>query len=136
VSYHRVSPVPSNAPDTPGLRNRGGIIDSVLGPIITLVALEERSLQTQPADHETWPQLRLDISAVRKGLSQGLMAVNGQAGLLQLELHRGRLSPADLKRVVDSVKLLSGRALSQGCFHVRLPKTGRLDAILNFSSFL
>jgi hypothetical protein len=76
-------------------------------------------LHTRPSASDAWAELTSNTSAVRKGFAQGLAAVIGQAGLLELELSRGRLSPADLKKVMESVKLLCGRAVGQGSFQVR-----------------
>ena len=72
-----------------------------------MLKLQDRVLATSnPAD---WDELAKETREGRLELTKGMQEIEGQVKLLQLEVTRGRTSAADLARVFDKLKELSGR---------------------------
>lgn len=85
-----------------------------------MLKLQDRVLATSnPAD---WAELAKETREGRLELTKGMQEIEGQVKLLQLEVTRGRTSAADLSRVFDKLKELSGRLYGLTTFVVSHPE--------------
>ncbi|WWD17770.1 hypothetical protein CI109_102211 [Kwoniella shandongensis] len=82
----------------------------MLGPITKIVKLQEEVLNTSPGDKERWSALATKAYALRHGQIAATTALEGQTGLLQLEITRGQIGPRDLTKIFNKVKDLGIRA--------------------------
>jgi hypothetical protein len=89
-----------------------------LEPIIGILKLQEEVVNTPPGDIETWSELSRKAVKLRAGHVAGVMGLDAQAGLLQLEISRGRLGPGDLGMMFKKSKDLGARAYGLASFAV------------------
>lgn len=95
-----------------------GMIKTDLGPILSLLKLQEEILDANPEEREVWTELAEKAYDLRKAHVGGIAAIEGQTPLLQLEVTRGRMGPKDLVRVFEKSKELGARAYGLGSFVV------------------
>ncbi|KAK8866031.1 hypothetical protein IAR55_001182 [Kwoniella newhampshirensis] len=81
----------------------------MLGSITQLVKLQAEVLSTSPEDKEKWTQVATKAYALRHGHISAVTALEGQTGLLQLEITRGQIGPRNLQRIFNKIKDLGAR---------------------------
>ena len=91
-----------------------------LGPIKAQLELQDEVLAITPDEEEQWTGLAQRANALRGKTVQGLGGIQGQIGLIQLEVSRGRTGPDDLHNIFEKVKELGTRAYGLDSFVVRL----------------
>lgn len=95
-----------------------GTVKSSLGPTLSILSLQDEVLRTSPTDHEKWGELAKKAQGLRSAIVGGMTGLEGQLGMLQLEITRSRMGAGDLTRVFAKVKALGGRAFGLSSFLV------------------
>ncbi|WWC66524.1 uncharacterized protein I206_100427 [Kwoniella pini CBS 10737] len=101
------------------------IATKVLGPIIQLLKLQDQVVTTSPKDFDKWHDLATQSYALRAGHIAGTTALEGQLGLLQLEITRGQIGPGDLQKLFGKVKNLGMRAYGLASFGMVVDEQNR-----------
>jgi hypothetical protein len=74
---------------------------------------------TPPSDQEKWTELADKARGLRAGHVKGVMGLQPQVGMLQLEISRGWVGPGDLGKLFEKAKDLGARAYGLASFVVR-----------------
>lgn len=83
------------------------MIEKPLAQQLAMLKLQDRVLAT--SDPFEWEVLAAEARAGRLATTGGMMELDGQVKLLQLEVTRGRTSAGDLTRLFGKLKELGGR---------------------------
>ncbi|OXM76143.1 hypothetical protein C364_06247 [Cryptococcus neoformans Bt63] len=81
---------------------------TILTPAISLLTLLEEALETSPSDTEAWGKVAEKGYETREKLVGAVTVLEGQTGMLQLEITRGQIGPKDLEKVFAKLKVLCG----------------------------
>ncbi|KAL7424784.1 hypothetical protein Q5752_000468 [Cryptotrichosporon argae] len=88
----------------------GTLTAKVLAPTLQMLELQAAVLSANPADKEAWTALADKAFALREMTAAAVGGIMGQKKMLQLEITRGRLGPAEVGDVIDRAKDLAARA--------------------------
>lgn len=86
------------------------LIKTNLAPIKSILKLQDEVVSTKPSDHEEVGKLAGKARGLRMAHVQGVNAVEGQIGLLQLEVTRGQIGAGDLAKIFEKAKELGSRS--------------------------
>ena len=89
-----------------------------LKPIQGLLKLQDDVLATVPSDHKKWAELAEKGYALRSAHAKGVNALQGQIGMLQLEMSRGQIGPGDLTKIFNKAKELGTKGYGLASFLV------------------
>ncbi|KIR70920.1 hypothetical protein I310_05332 [Cryptococcus deuterogattii CA1014] len=81
---------------------------TILTPAISLLAILDEVLETSPSDAEAWGKVSEKGFETRDKLVAAVTALEGQTGMLQLEITRGQIGPKDLEKVIAKLKAMCG----------------------------
>lgn len=95
-----------------------GYVKGFLQPGNGIIALQGQVLQTDPTDPKAWAELAEKVKQLRTVASETLVALDGQLGMLELEVSRGRISARDLKTLMGKSRTLIGRMVGVSSFQV------------------
>lgn len=102
----------------------GALVTTQLGPIQALIKMQDNALATDPKDIDGWHKLSVDTHTHRRDFVRANGGIEAQAGTLQLEVTRGRISAGQLAQLIAKTKDLAGAAFGVGSFIVsRLAST-------------
>ncbi|ADV25553.1 Conserved hypothetical protein [Cryptococcus gattii WM276] len=79
---------------------------TILTPAISLLAILDEALETSPSDAEAWGKVSEKGFETRDKLVAAVAALEGQTGMLQLEITRGQIGPKDLEKVIAKLKAM------------------------------
>ena len=96
------------------------LVKTNLKPAIGLLALQDEVLVTLPSETERWTELAKKAYGLRMEHIKGVSGLEGQIGLLQLEISRGQIGPDDLAKTFAKAKELGARAYNLASFVVSL----------------
>jgi hypothetical protein len=102
-----------------------GYIKGFLTPGNGVIALQTQVLQTDPTDPKAWEERAEKVKELRTAASETLVGLNGQMGMLELEVSRGRISAKDLKTLLVKSRALIGRMVGVSSFQVRVSQSCR-----------
>lgn len=94
------------------------LVGKGLPPIQGLLSMQDQVLKTKPSDHEAWGTLAHKAGALRAGFAASSAALDSLSKMLQLEVTRGRISAAQLGKLVKVTRELGMRAFGLGSFVV------------------
>lgn len=94
------------------------LIKTNLKPALDLLTLQDEILHTVPSSHDAWTELAAKAYELRSEHVIGVTALEGQVGLLQLEITRGQVGPGDLAKVFKKAKELGARSYGLASFVV------------------
>lgn len=83
-----------------------------------IMELQESVLKANPDDEAEWAGYTAKLHELRGIASATLIEISGQAGLMELEITRGRTSAGDLKSLINKSKALLGRLMGVASFQV------------------
>jgi hypothetical protein len=101
------------------------LIKTNLRPIQSILSLQDEVVETKTADEEKISELAGKAKGLRLKHVQGVNAVEGQMGLLQLEVTRGQIGAADLNKIFEKAKELGSRSYGLASFVVRCHEVQR-----------
>ena len=94
---------------------------TILTPAISLLAILDEVLETSPSDAEAWGKVSEKGFETRDKLVAAVTALEGQTGMLQLEITRGQIGPKDLEKVIAKLKAMCGTLYGVTSFAVSHP---------------
>lgn len=101
----------------------GKTIKTCFKPSLAQLRLQDDILSAKSGDHNRWSDLASQAHTFRSTQMGGITGLQGQIKLLELEISRGRMGPADLANVFEKSKELSVRAYTLSCMLVSVPWT-------------
>jgi hypothetical protein len=97
-------------------------VKGFLRPGNSLIELQAKVLATDPSDVAAWSELTSQANQLRTAAAETLVALQGQIGLLEMEVSRGRLGAKDLKALIVKSRGLLGRMLGLVSFQIIVTK--------------
>ncbi|WVQ77075.1 hypothetical protein IAR50_006758 [Cryptococcus sp. DSM 104548] len=100
---------------------------TIISPCIDLLDLHEQVLHIPPSDESKWAGLADKTYAIRDKHVAAITALQGQIGMLQLEITRGQIGPTDTERIFNKSKDLGARLYSITSFVLLIQEQRRSD---------
>ncbi|WVR05967.1 hypothetical protein IAU60_002995 [Kwoniella sp. DSM 27419] len=93
-----------------------GVVKQLLTPTIQLFKLQDEVVNTPPSDREKWTELAKKSYGLKAKHIAAVMGLEGQTAMLNLEITRGQIGPADLVKIFNKCKDLGARGYALSTF--------------------
>ena len=94
------------------------LVKTDLRPLLAQLKIQDDVMSSMSSDEDRVHELAEKVRGLRKEHVAGVMALEGQVGMLQLEITRSQMGAGDLTKVFHKVKDLGARAFALTSFVV------------------